>query len=145
MWLFLIAGVVYLVGVAVILYIRPASMFTPEGAWKEFGIGQREDRYTPFPFWMFCLVWAILSYVAVISLAPVISGIQMSGKELGDDVLEGAEDTAYEVFAPMRSAGRNNSPKTLPKGYYVLNKKATKLSGMPKYVYLGAEEPGVAT
>ena len=29
----------------------------------------------------------------------------------------------------------------LPKGYYVLNKKATKLSGVPKYVYLGPEQP----
>jgi hypothetical protein len=30
----------------------------------------------------------------------------------------------------------------LPKGYYVLNKKATKLSGVPKYVYLGPEPAG---
>lgn len=29
----------------------------------------------------------------------------------------------------------------LPNGYYVLNKKATRLSGVPKYVYLGPQEP----
>jgi hypothetical protein len=34
-----------------------------------------------------------------------------------------------------------DAPSDLPKGYYVLNKKATKLSGVPKYVYLGSEEP----
>ena len=31
----------------------------------------------------------------------------------------------------------------LPKGYYMLNKKATKLAGVPKYVYLGTEPPEV--
>ena len=30
--------------------------------------------------------------------------------------------------------------KTLPKGYYVLNKKASRLAGTPKYVFI-AEEP----
>jgi hypothetical protein len=29
----------------------------------------------------------------------------------------------------------------LPKGYYILNRKASKLAGVPKYVYLGQEEP----
>jgi hypothetical protein len=32
-------------------------------------------------------------------------------------------------------------PEVLPKGYYVLNKKASRLAGAPKYVYLGEEEP----
>jgi hypothetical protein len=32
-------------------------------------------------------------------------------------------------------------PKELAKGYYVLNKKASKIAGVPKYVYLGPEEP----
>jgi hypothetical protein len=31
--------------------------------------------------------------------------------------------------------------KTLPKGYYVLNKKASRLAGTPKYVFMGEEEP----
>lgn len=145
MWLFLIAGVVYLAGVAVVLYIRPAFMFTPEGAWKEFGIGQREDRYTQFPFWMFCLVWAIVSYVAVISIAPLVSRLPEVVEE--EDIIEGGMEAGQEIFRPSlrnRNNGRAAAapgPKTLPKGYYVLNKKATKLSGVPKYVYLGAEEP----
>ena len=29
----------------------------------------------------------------------------------------------------------------LPNGYYVLNKKATRLSGMPKYVFIGSSPP----
>ncbi len=35
----------------------------------------------------------------------------------------------------------SDSAVELPKGYYVLNKKATRLSGVPKYVYLGPTEP----
>jgi len=31
-------------------------------------------------------------------------------------------------------------PAGLKKGYYVLNKKASRLAGTPKYVYLGEEE-----
>jgi hypothetical protein len=112
---FIISGVVYLVGVAIILVIRPSYMFTPDGNWKEFGIGKSEDRYTPFPFWLFCIVWALVSYVLVISLTP-------SSQKMADK--------------PMYDSGE---AVELPKGYYVLNKKATKLSGVPKYVYLGPE------
>jgi len=36
---------------------------------------------------------------------------------------------------------QRQGPVELPKGYYVLNNKATKLSGVPKYVYLGEENP----
>ncbi len=32
-------------------------------------------------------------------------------------------------------------PVGLPKGYYVLNKKASRIAGTPKYIYLGEEEP----
>lgn len=101
-------------------------MFTPDGDWKEFGIGQNEDRYTPFPFWLFCLAWALVSYFIVLLISPhflerprAISPLSRHRIEY-DDVPE---------------------PVELPKGYYVLNKKATKLSGVPKYVYLGTEEP----
>jgi hypothetical protein len=34
-----------------------------------------------------------------------------------------------------------SKPVELPKGYYVLNNKATRLAGVPKYVYLGEEMP----
>ena len=42
-------------------------------------------------------------------------------------------------IAPSESD--SDSAVELPKGYYVLNKKATRLSGVPKYVYLGPTEP----
>jgi hypothetical protein len=118
---FIISGVVYLVGVAAMLVVRPAFMFTPDGNWKEFGIGKSDDRYTPFPFWLFCIVWALVSYVLVITVKGVSSSSRNS-----------------VVQQPMYDSGEAEAVE-LPKGYYVLNKKATKLSGVPKYVYLGPE------
>ena len=127
MWTFVIAGTLYLIGVGVMLMIRPTFMFTPEGDWKEFGIGQREDRYTPFPFWLFCLVWAIVAYLLVM----IIMNSSSNSSYRANDV------ELPEVVPNVSQKG----PVELPKGYYVLNKRATKLSGVPKYVYLGTEEP----
>ena len=53
--------ILYLAGIAVALYFRPALMFYPDGRWKEFGTTPSEDS-TMFPFWLFCVVWAIASY-----------------------------------------------------------------------------------
>ncbi len=56
------AILVYIFGMAVVVYYRPAIMFKPSGTWKEFGL---TEGYTIFPFWMFVLVWSILSYALV--------------------------------------------------------------------------------
>ena len=128
MWTFIIAGTVYLLGVGVVLVIKPSYMFTPDGNWKEFGIGKRDDTYTPFPFWLFCLVWALISYFLILFLMSKTKRSYAVQEEVMDD-----------IYNPVELP--NAKPVTLPKGYYVLNKKATKLSGVPKYVYLGAEEP----
>ena len=120
MWIFLTAGILYIVGVAVILFIKPSFMFTPDGRWKEFGIGKGTENYTTFPFWMFCLVWSFVSFSIILFLEPT-SSINLPTVEY---------DPAEDVKGVE-----------LPKGYYVLNKKATALSGVPKYVYLGQEEP----
>jgi hypothetical protein len=58
LWL---AIVIYSAGLGLILYTRPSLMFMESGAWKEFGY-QRGPRYTVFPFWLFAIVWAIVSY-----------------------------------------------------------------------------------
>jgi hypothetical protein len=72
MWTFIVSGALYLVGVAVVLVVKTSFMFTPYGNWKEFGIGQSEARYTTFPFWLFCLVWAVVSYIIVLLTLPLI-------------------------------------------------------------------------
>jgi hypothetical protein len=62
--------ILYLAGIAVALYFRPALMFHPDGRWKEFGTTPSEDS-TMFPFWLFCVTWAIVSFFVVrIILGP---------------------------------------------------------------------------
>ena len=51
---------IYIVGIAVVLFIRPTDMFSASG-WKEFGLANTSN-YTVFPFWMFAIVWAVVSY-----------------------------------------------------------------------------------
>ena len=145
---FIVAGALYLVGVAVVLVIKPSIMFTPDGNWKEFGIGQSEARYTTFPFWLFCLLWAVLSYIIVLMVLPLIY-----------DEDESESESRYTNSKPRNNRNNNSSnskkmieesdlvfddeveePPVLRKGYYVLNKKASRLAGSPKYIYMGEEE-----
>lgn len=158
MWTFIIAGAVYLIGVGVVLVLRPAFMFTPDGNWKEFGIGQRDDRYTPFPFWLFCLTWGLVSYILVLLLRPLFSSadddyenntasrVNRSVNRPNNRPNNRRKPVAQPAPEPepdieLEDGGEGEEGVELPKGYYVLNKKATKLSGVPKYVYLGPEEP----
>jgi hypothetical protein len=119
MWTLLLAGIVYLLGIAIVLAVRPQYMFTPDGLWKEFGI-EKGDEYTLCPFWLFCIVWGCVSYFLVLALYK--------------------EDTDVQMNMPVQNTVDMSKPVELPKGYYVLNNKATRLAGVPKYVYLGEEE-----
>ena len=143
MWAFITAGVLYLLGVAAVLLIKPTFMFTPDGQWKEFGIGQNPDRYTAFPFWLFCLTWALVSYILILLLLPLfgkrtsnveepfIRPLQNRGRRVVEEEMD-----LDEMFSAPGSEG-----VSLPKGFYALNKKATRLTGMPKYVYIGENPP----
>jgi hypothetical protein len=125
MLVFILSGVLYLAGIAIVLILKPSYMFTPDGHWKEFGIGQREDRYTPFPFWLFCLVWALICYILILLISLMFDKSDLA-------VITNNRNRVEEIV---------DGPKELAKGYYVLNKKASKIAGVPKYVYLGPEEP----
>jgi hypothetical protein len=131
----IIAGLVYLTGIAVILVIKPQFMFREDGRWKEFGIGRDPAHFTHMPFWLFTILWAIVSYVTV-------------------SFLENAMNTnSSEAPMPLRNRGRNRRlPPPLPlqplplqtvptqeltPGYYMLNEAATGRDGVPRYVYLG--------
>ena len=147
MWTFIAAGVVYLLGVGVVLLIKPSLMFTPDGQWKEFGIGQNPERYSPFPFWLFCLVWAITSYLLILLLTPLVTGIKFKKPSLytSSTTVQSqrprVNQAELDVDYAMNGQVDLDETVELPKGYYVLNKRATKLAGVPKYVYIGAEQP----
>jgi hypothetical protein len=124
-------------------------MFTPDGVWKEFGIGKNESRYTPFTFWLFCLVWALLSYIIVLLIAPLfersdqpVVNVNRRNKRnvrfMNDSDLVFDDEIESE---PAEYSEPAESSQKLPKGYYVLNRKASKIAGVPKYVYLGEDEP----
>jgi len=150
---FSLAGSLYLVGVGLVLFIKPQIMFTPDGDWKEFGIGQHKDRYTPFPFWLFCLIWAIVAYIIVVLMEPYTFGTYpgnmnapLSSALVSSAYLSNASVPKGNNGSNIRNRNTNTDSDSdaaveLPKGYYVLNKKATRLSGVPKYVYLGPQEP----
>ena len=139
MWVFIVAGAVYLMGVGVILVIRPSFMFTPVGDWKEFGIGQSEDRYTPFPFWLFCLTWALVCYFIVLMSMNAVGFEKEADMNTSLNVRKNSNRVTTPVAINEGEIVDLEQPQKLPKGYYVLNKKATKLAGVPKYVYLGEE------
>ena len=129
MRLLIFSGVLYLVGVATVLMLRPALLFTPDGVWKEFGIGRNPETHTWMPFWLFCIVWAIFSYVLVVILADW-------------GVLPGLWVSHLEVETPAgRSKGVSNASKGPKPGYYMLNTEGSVIECVPKYVYLGPAAP----
>lgn len=130
--LFLYAGLLYLVAVAVILLVKPAFMFRPDGSWKEFGIGRNPKHYTPLPLWLYSILAALLSYFIVL----LVAGGSGSSRGSRRNNMVSLDDD----YIPNISAKDVGSPDLVP-GYYMLNKPASKAAGMPKYVYIGPEAP----
>ena len=159
MWTFIVAGALYLIGVAIVLVLKPTFMFTPDGNWKEFGIGKNKARYTPFPFWLFCLIWAVVAYTIVLLLLPFV--VNTDDMDIENSSSYGSNAANSGNSRPMKNNARrkvknNNAELEVnsglefdddafgenpKKGYYVLNRKASKIAGVPKYVYLGEEGP----
>jgi len=100
-------------------------MFREDGRWKEFGIGRDPKNFTFLPFWLFSIIIAILSYIFV-------------------SLLEDSFSEKSSEPAPSRNRSyntRRNDDIELTPGYYMLNEKSTGRNGVPRYVYLGPEEP----
>ena len=106
----------YLLGVVIILYFKPELMFDKDGMWKEFGLTLNE-KHTWFPFWLFCILWAILCY----------------------SVISYFFDSPSGTSTPYQSKKTNKN--SMKPGYYVLDKQASKEEGFPKYIFLGSETP----
>jgi hypothetical protein len=129
MRLLIFSGILYLAGVALVLSLRPALMFTEDGVWKEFGIGKNPDTHTWLPFWLFCILWSVLSYLLCVLLADA-------------GVLPGLWVSHVEVDAPAVRAPNAPKAKTPVPGYYMLNTEGSGIEGVPKYIYLGPAAPG---
>lgn len=122
----LLSSLFYLIGIALILYIKPNLMFHENGNWKEFGLNQ-DAKHTWFPFWLFCIMWAFVSY----GLSSFISYLTNDSTTTNEnsDIVE------------LNSKAKKNSKNTMKSGYYVLDKEAYENNGIPKYIFLGSEAP----
>ncbi len=133
----LFGGLLYMTGVMVVLVIQPRLMFTEAGAWKEFGIGRNPNTHTWMPFWLFCILWAILSYAAVRFFIGVVSAPPPEEVSLLEEVREVKAKRPLRASLNVPPAGFGN----MKPGTYVLNQNATRRKGVPQYKYYGAEEP----
>ena len=129
MRLLIFSGILYLAGVALVLSLRPTLMFTEQGVWKEFGIGKSPETHTWMPFWLFCILWSVFSYLVCVLLADagILPGLWVSHVEVD----------APAVKPPNAPKGRTPVP-----GYYMLNTEGSGIEGVPKYIYLGPAAPG---
>jgi hypothetical protein len=162
----LFAGIIYLIVIAIVLIIKPSFMFTEDGVWKEFGIGRNPATHTWLPFWLFAILWALISYIFVIIVLSIFEGksdepsadyyassvSSKRGKQvLRHDIQDSSiyeitmDDIQQSVKQPsksqMRARARGKSLE-LPNGYYILNSEATEAAGgIPKYIFLGKGLP----
>jgi hypothetical protein len=134
----LYAAILYLIGIVVILLLRPSLMFDDDGNWKEFGIVTK--AHSIFPFWLFCITWAVLSYCITLYFTS-------SGERTSSSRKHAVSDTRKEIFEPesedlIQPLPPVSKRKNVKSGYYVLNVESTK-NGKPKYIYYGETPPEV--
>ena len=141
----LFSMLLYLFGVALVLFFRPEFMFYKDGRWKEFGVGY--EGTTVFPFWMFCIAWAVFSYAIgraffghSVALLATVAASRLSD----DNAVEplplpsGSTGSTGSTGASMATSEASSPVKP---GYYKLNSNASRKKGAPRYVYVGTELP----
>jgi hypothetical protein len=148
MTLLIFAGLLYLIGISVILVWRPDVMFAKDGSWKEFGLGRNKDRYTWLPFWMFAIMWAILSYMLILVLASMTGlAVAKTEVEVISKVIEPENVSLKGMKTPTSVVDdikkRPSAPADMKSGYYILDVNETMKKGIPKYIYLGPEAPNL--
>jgi len=162
LWL---AIVFYSIGLAAVLHLRPSLMFHENGTWKEFGYQRAPaSRYTIFPFWLFSIAWAFVSYAVASAVSWIVPAggaaaaatavYYESNRGNYDEESEDEDGTTdFEPISqvsepPKRPRGRprkmNSVPTQAPSdtrpGYYVLD-PASKEEGLHRYIYYGPTAP----
>lgn len=134
------AGLLYLTGIAIFILLKPSLMFKENGQWKEFGIGRDPEYFTWMPFWLFTILWSVLSYIIVMLIEDSMAMSQTYQEPHIQSNLQ--PQIQGSVNTKRNSRVRNNSQDLTP-GYYMLNEGRTGRNGIPRYVYLGPEAPEV--
>jgi hypothetical protein len=84
----LLALPLYIVGVALVLHLRPSCMFRDDGAWKEFGTDGSPAR-TATPFYLFALAWGLLSYALSVAAVGAAASAAFASSSAGADSVGG--------------------------------------------------------
>ena len=141
MSLLVYSGLLYLLGISIILFYRPELMFNEDVKWKEFGLGRNQKQYTWMPFWMFAIMWAILSYIIVLVIVSHITEpIAMTEINVSAEMIEPVNVSMKAPNVPKKMPASINEMKS---GYYILDVNETVKKGIPKYTYLGPEAPNL--
>ena len=140
------AGILYLLGVALILILKPSLMFTEDGSWKEFGIGRNRNTHTWLPFWFFAILWALISYIITILIfVPQLQETQTATTATAATAVTPkivAATIEKIKSSSIKSKRTKGIPMNLPDGYYIKNSAATdEAGGIPKYIYIGKGLP----
>ena len=127
----LYSGLLYLLGVGILLALKPSFMFTTDGGWKEFGVGRDSEKYTVFPFWLFTITWALVCFflIQLLGTLGVIPGVEWTRIETASPATNGSSQS-------LRASRKG--PAELKPGYYMLNTEGTAAEGVPKYIYIGS-------
>ncbi len=146
MTLLIYSGLLYLLGISIILILKPELMFGKDGSWKEFGLGRNKQKYTWMPFWLFAISWAIISYLIVLILASAtgLGGVTHNTEvSVKNNSLE-PENVSIKSMTPVLSdRKRPTSSLDMKPGYYILDTNETVKQGIPKYIFLGPEAPNL--
>jgi hypothetical protein len=149
MSLLIYSGLLYLLGISIILILKPELMFSKDGTWKEFGLGRNKHKYTWMPFWLFAISWAIISYLIILIIASN-TGIGGVSNNIDVPVQTNAIEPENISFKSMKPVIQNNILKDklnnsneMKPGYYILDTNETIKKGIPKYIYLGPETPNL--
>jgi hypothetical protein len=152
MTLLIFSGLLYLVGISIILVLKPSLMFGADGSWKEFGLGRNKEKYTWMPFWLFAIIWAIVSYIIILVIASNtgLGGVKNNVDILVENELIEPENVSLKSMKPnsiistnINTRKRPTSSGEMKSGYYILDTNETMKKGIPKYIYLGPEAPNV--
>jgi len=150
MYLLISSGILYLIGISIVLMLRPTLMFSADGKWKEFGIGRSKDRYTWLPFWLFAIMWAIISYIIVLVIAShtqtgsnIMPENQASVEIVNEAIMPENVTTKSLQPTPITTSKKKITTQNMKNGYYILNEEETMKKGIPKYIYLGPEAPNL--
>lgn len=145
MKLLIYAGFLYLIGISVIILLKPALMFTGDGIWKEFGLGRNSEKYTWMPFWLFAIIWAIMSYLFVVLVASsnTLPGVPVYNEVVVNSSEAPVNKTSNSKISSKKTLHSSSSALEMKPGYYILDAEETIRKGIPKYTYLGPETPNI--